>query len=199
VNAALLLMTSTFVAGADAPAAAPMAPAAVASCGASCDPCCSKGPSLLDRMKSRMGCHKHKRGNDCCAAAPTCCAPAPAPKCCAPAPKPKCCAPAPAPTCCDTCDSARPNLLDRIKAKWQSKKHKHDCCAPACDGCSAAPAGPAPPVNMPTPTPKPMGAKSVSESAPPAITIPTPGATLVPSVPTIPVTPVSGAKAYSPY
>lgn len=179
MNAALLLMTSSFMAGADAPAAAPAAPApaaVAAGCGSCCDPCAKK-PSLFDKMKGRMGCHKHQ--NDCCAPAPTC----------APAPAPKCCAPAPAPTCapaCDTCGSARPNLLDKIKSKWHSKKHKGDCCAPACDGCGAPAPVPAPPANMPKPmTPSKTG-----------VEIPTPGAIAVPTVPSIPVTPVTGNSPY---
>jgi hypothetical protein len=197
---ALLLMTSTFVAGADAPAAAPLAPApaAVAGCGAGCDsgcaasePCCSKS-GLLDRLKGRMACHKHAK--DCCASAPTC-APAAAPQCCAPA------APAAA-SCCDSCASPRPNLLDRCRAKMASKKHKGDCCAPACDTCGAAPAvtpvpTPTPSTLPPTPTPKPMNPKKVgNDGSAPLIVIPTPGANLTP---TLPVTPVSGAKSNSPY
>jgi len=188
---ALLLMTSSFMAGADAPAAAPAAPAAAAvagcsdGCGSGCaasEPCCSKS-GFLDRFKGRMGGHKHS--NDCCAAAPTC-APAPAPQCCAPA----------AASCCDSCATPRPNLLDRCRAKMASRKHKGDCCAPACDSCGAAPAV----TPSPTPStlpPAPMGPKKVSGSiTAPQIVIPTPGANLVPS---LPVTPVSGARSNSPY
>ena len=205
MNAALLLMTSTFMAGADAPAAHPAATAtaAVAGCGSgcgtvgcdtACDPCASK-PSILEKFKARMGCHKRK--NSCCE---TACAPTPT---CAPAPKTTCCA-APAPTCnaCDSCGSARPNLLDKIKAKLQSRKHKSDCCAPSCDGCgaAAAPVPVTPPKDMPKPMdPKKDPKKAGSDGAAAPIVIPTPGAVLVP---TIPVTPVSGPKltgANSPY
>src|SRR5439155_9862846 len=165
---------STFMAGADAPAAAaPAAPAVVAGCGAGCDTCdsCGKKPGILDKLKGRLGCHKHKR--DCCAPAPTCCEkPAPAPTCCAPAP-----------AACDTC-AARPNLLDKIKGKLHGRKSK-DCCAPACDGCAPAP------VPGPVVPPKPMDPKKAGTDAAPSIAIPTPGAT---NVPTIPVTPVSGPK-----
>jgi hypothetical protein len=184
------MMTSSFMAGADVPAAAPAAPAAIVAgcnsgCNTGCNTCdpCAKKPCLFDKMKGRMGCHK-KHGNDCCAAAPTCApAPAPAPTCCASA--------APA---CDTCGSARPNLLDRIKAKCHGKKHKGDCCAPACDGCAAAPIGPAPVV--PANPPQPMGPKKTSIEGAPSITIPTPGALVVPSIPGIPVTPVTGNSPY---
>lgn len=202
MNAALLLMSSTFMAGADAPAHVhpPAAPAVVSGCStgcaAACDPCASK-PSLFDKIKSRLGCHKSK---DCCAPAPTCCAkPAPAPKC------------APAPTCapaCDSCAAPRPNLFDKIKAKF---KHKSDC-APACDTCSSCGAAPgAVVVPAPVPmkeTPKPMDPKKVdpkkvgSEGSVPPIAIPTPGATSVPAIPSIPVTPISGSKlsgSTSPY
>lgn len=171
---ALLLMTS-MVAGADAPAAAASAPAAC--CSDACDPCAKK-PGLLDKIKARL----HK--NDCCEAPKCCEKPAPAPKCCAPAPAPKCEA------SCDPC--ARPNLLDKIKSKLHSRKK--DCCAPACDsGCGAAPAPTTPPKDVP----KPMDKKAGTDA--PGISIPTPGAL---NVPTIPVTPVSGGKltgANSPY
>lgn len=167
---ALLLMTS-MVAGADAPAAAP-APAAC--CSDACDPCAKK-PGLLDKIKARLASRKH----DCCEPAPKCCEkPAPAPKCCAPAPKCE----------CDPC--ARPNLLDKIKGKLHSRKS--DCCAPACDsGCGAAPSTSPAPKDMPKPMEKKTGTELPS--------IPSPGAS---NVPTIPVTPVSGGKlsgANSPY
>ena len=179
---ALLLMTSTFLAGADAPAAAaPAAPAAaVAGCSGCSDACdsCGKKAGILDKIKARLGSHKCKS-----ACEPAC---APAPKC-----EPKC-APAPAPKCdsCDPCAAARPNLLDKLKAKLSSHKHKDCGCAPACDGCAAAPAAPAPST---TPAPKPMDPKKVGSEGAPGIVIPTPGALVVPS---IPVTPV---KASSPY
>lgn len=191
MNAALLLMSSTFMAGADAPAHVhPAAPAVVAGCcAAACDPCASK-PSLFDKIKSRLGCHKSK---DCCAPAPTCCVkPAPAPKC------------APAPTCapaCDSCAAPRPNLFDKIKAKF---KHKSDC--DTCSSCGAAPGAVVVPAPVPMKeTPKPMDPKKVDpkkvggEGSAPPIAIPTPGATNIPS---IPVTPISGSKlsgSTSPY
>jgi hypothetical protein len=167
---ALLLMTSTFMAGADAPAvAAPGAPAAaVVGCSGCTDSCdaCAKKPGILDKIKGRLGSHKCKSA----------CEPA-----CAPAPK---CAPAPAPKCEDSCGS-RPNLLDKLKGKFGHKNK--DCgCAPACDSCGTAPA----PVPAPTLPPKPMDPKKVGSEG---IVIPSPGSLVVPS---IPVTPV---KANSPY
>jgi hypothetical protein len=165
-------MTSSFMAGADAPAAAApsAAPAAAVAgcsgCSDSCDPCAKKA-GILDKIKARLGSHKCKSACDSCA-------PPPAPKCEAPKPT------------CDPCHAARPNLLDKLKAKF----HHKDCgCAPACDGCAAAPA----PVPSPAPTPKPMDPKKTSSDGAPAIVIPSPGALVVPS---IPVTPV---KANSPY
>ena len=133
MNAALLLMTSTFMAGADAPAAAAPAAAAVAGC---------------------SGCSDS----------------------------------------CDPCASARPNLLDKLKGKFGKKK---GCCEAACGGCDGCGAAPAPaPAG---PAPKPMTPNKVGTEGAPAITIPSPGALLVPSVP---VTPVSGGKltgSTSPY
>ncbi|MFO0803289.1 MAG: hypothetical protein U0791_09230 [Gemmataceae bacterium] len=184
MNAALLLMTSSLMAGADAPAAAAPAPAAaVAGCSGctdSCDPC-GKKPGILDKIKARLGSHK------CKSACEPACAPAPAPKCEAP----KC-------DTCDPCHSARPNLLDKLKSKFG--KHKDCGCAPACDGCAAAPAPAAPPAGGTTP-PKPMDSKKdkVSTDGIPSIVIPSPGALVVPS---LPVTPVSGGKlsgSTSPY
>jgi len=133
MNAAFLLVTTVWLAGADpvpekapppAPAPATAAPAApapapCAGCGA-CGSCC-ESEGFLAKLRARF----HKDTCDTCAPAP-CCAPAPkyAPApCFTPAPK---CASA-----CDTCDG--PSLLDRIKARL----HKDDCgCAPTC-GCQA--------------------------------------------------------------
>lgn len=229
MNAALLMMTSTIMAGADAAPAAPAAPAPVVvsgtGCGAGgCGPvvgsgCCDAAPAcggsrvgFFDKLKSRMGgmkC-KHKHDDCGCAAPAPChsCAPAPAP---APAPCHTCAAPAP----CDTCGhAARPNLFDRIKAKFGHKHKGCNDCAPACDSCGTpgcATPGPAvippatggttmPPKDMPKPMdpvkPKP---KTSGTDAPPAISIPTPGASLVPPPA---VTPVSGPKlsgSTSPY
>jgi hypothetical protein len=186
VNAALLLMTSSFMAGADAPAAAAAPPAAVAGCSGCTDSCdtCGKKPGILDKIKARLGSHKCKS-----ACEPTC----------EPA-----CAPAPAPTCdtCDPCKSARPNLFDKLKGKFGKKGCAEASCG-GCDGCAAPAAHPVPatpPAGGGT-TPKPMEPKksNVSTDGIPSIVIPSPGALVVPS---IPVTPVSGGKlsgSTSPY
>ena len=170
MNAALLLMTSTFMVGADAPVAA--APAPAACCSDACDPC-GKKPCLLDKIKSRLGSRKH---HDCCEPAPKCCEkPAPAPKC---------------EPVCDPC-AARPNLLDKIKSKLHSRKQK-DCCAPACDGCAAPAPIPAPPGTPP----KPMDPKKTGSDIP---AIPTPGALNVPVIPVTPVSGGKLTGANSPY
>jgi len=125
-----------------------------------------------------MGCRHHK-SQDCCAPAPaTCCA-------------------APAPACAPACAAPRPNLCDRLKARFG--KHKGgDCCAPACDGCAGLAVGPvavppAAPQALPAnpPVPKPMTPAKTGTDAAPPISIPTPGAVVVPP---LPVTPVSGPK-----
>lgn len=145
MNAALLLMTSTFMAGADTPAAAPAAPAAAcSSCADSCDPCAKK-PGILDKIKARLGSHKCKS-----ACEPAC---APAPKCEAP----KCEA------ACDPC-AARPNLLDKLKAKFGKK---HGCCEAACDGC-AAPA----PTPKPMDPKKVSDAQAIVIPSPGALVVP---------------------------
>ncbi|MDB5312281.1 MAG: hypothetical protein JWO38_6483 [Gemmataceae bacterium] len=210
MNAALLMMTSTILAGADAAPGAPVAPPpAVVSAGPGCgpggcgpvvsggccDPCAGSKAGLFDRLKSRMGgglCGKHKSAACGCAPAP-----------CAT------CAPAP----CNDCGSARPSLLDRLKSKF-GKHHKADCggcdgCAvgtPAIAGCAAplppgaAPAVPPsadPPKEMPKPkeipkvAPPKVSGNGADAGAVPSISIPTPGAVVVPA---LPVTPVSGPK-----
>ena len=160
MNAAFLLVTTAWLAGADpappaplpatpAPAATAPAPAPAASCG-TCGSC-SESEGLLAKLRARL----HKDTCDTCAPAPKY---APAP-CFTPAPK------------CDVCEG--PSLLDRIKAKM----HKDECgcqgsCGSACDapslldrlkarfhkddcgcGCAAAvvppPAKPAEPLKMP--------------------------------------------------
>lgn len=122
----------------------------------------------------------HKKKNQCCAPAPTCCemveelscCEAPAPVCCE-APAPSCCE-APAPSCCGSapvetgCSSCGGAVVE---------------AAPACASCGGgvvvdaapmsheviveeAPAAPAP---TPAPTPEPAAdAASPSDAAPPA-------------------------------
>lgn len=138
MNAAFLLVTTAWLAGADAPVAKPApapAPAvAPAACGASCGSCCNDcgsccedKPGLFARLCARF------KKNDCC---DSCCAPTPCCKpttCCAPAPvcKPACC---PAPTCNDCCE--KEGFFKRLCGKFK----KNDCCdscAPTC--CAPAP------------------------------------------------------------
>jgi hypothetical protein len=172
VNAAFLMLTTAWLAGADAAPTPPAPPAPVVSapigggcgggCGCATDACCEK-PKLLDRIKAKF----HKNDCGCGCEAPTCCAPkpvccpAPKPVCC-PAPKPVCCAPAPtcchaAPTCGCGCEEPRVKLLDKIKAKF----HKNECCESSCGcggcGCGGAISTGAPAEAIPT-KPAPGGA-----------------------------------------
>jgi hypothetical protein len=159
VNAAYLMLTTAWLAGADPAPVAPVPAAPVVAapigggCGGGCggcatDACCEK-ESKFAKFKAKF--HKH---SDCgceqsCAPAPTCCAPKPV---CCPAPKPVCC-PAPAPTCCHAapvscgCEEQRVKLWDKLKAKF----HKHnDCgCESSCNSCGGAPTG-APAEAIPT-------------------------------------------------
>src|SRR5262245_21729813 len=98
VNAAYLLLTSAWMAGADPAPAAPAAAAPVVSTGSCCGGCSTScgndccRPSLFDRLRSwgrrnnccdsgcnrcntcNTGCHTHHHAS-CCTPAPTCCAP----------------------------------------------------------------------------------------------------------------------------
>lgn len=205
MNAAILLMTSTVMVGADPaptpPAPPPLPPVVVhggAGCsgpgcggpvgpvvsGGCCDACGSGKAGFFDRLKSRVGGFSLKRSKsaDCC----------PAPTPCAT------CAPAP----CDTCGAApRPNLFDRLKGRF-GKRKSYDCCASPCaEPCATPlppgahpvpPAPPEPPKEMPKTSPKKDEPKKTSSdtSLP---SIPSPGAINVPPYP-MPVTPVSGPK-----
>lgn len=160
MNAAFLLLTSAWMAGADPAPATPAAPAVVAGqscCGTSCcdDGC---GRKLFNgALRARLAGLFHKDCCDPCApacpapCAPVCkpvCPPAcpPAP-CCKPAPvccpKPVCCQPAPVckPACDPCADSCcgRTKLLDRLRGLF----HK-DCCGGCDPCCGAAPVAPAP-------------------------------------------------------
>ena len=164
MNAAFLLVTTAWLAGADPIPAAPVAaPAMVAAPGAGCSSCgastcgsCGTGADregLLSKLRARF----HRDSCDSCAPA---CAPAPvcAPKC------------APAPVCntcnscdegpgffaklkakfaredcgckgscgssCDSCGGEGPGLFDRLKARFQRGSSCDGCGAPACGGCS---------------------------------------------------------------
>lgn len=166
MNAAYLLLTSAWMAGADAAPVAPAAAAPVVStgsccgggCATSCDPCANRcGPNLFERLRSRF----HR--NDCCdtgCSAPVvhhkCCTPAPAPTCCTPV---KSCTPACDPCgrrfnfnfnwrrndCCDTgCGSHKYNdcgCNDACRPSFldrlRSRFHRNDCCDTGCNtGCN---------------------------------------------------------------
>ncbi|MBX7105353.1 MAG: hypothetical protein K1X57_14815 [Gemmataceae bacterium] len=141
MNAAYLLLTSAWMAGADAAPVAPAAAAPVVSTGAccgggcatSCDPCANHcGPSLLDRVRARF----HR--NDCCDSG--CNAPVVHHKCCTPAPAPTCCTPVK--TCAPACNTCQP-ACDPCRPKFQMPKfnfnfhRNNDCCNTCNTGCSA--------------------------------------------------------------
>ncbi len=185
VNAAFLMLTSAWLAGADpappAAQAAPAAPAVVATgnscggCGATCgdscgDPCCENGRrkllgGLFGRLKGRF-----HRANDCCEET---CAPASNP-CPAPCPpKPVCCQAAPT-TSCDPCadpcsDGGRKKLLGGLAGKLRSKFHRGGDCCGSVDACGcgsvtpapAAPAAPAKPEAEPKKMPTTIGSGSI--------------------------------------
>jgi hypothetical protein len=113
VNAAFLLVTTAWLAGADAaPTAAPATPpAATSSCTGDCGACCDH-EGLWSKLKGRL-----HHGDDCCE----------------PCPKPKC---APAPKCkpCDTCP--KESCLDKLKSRLH---HADDCNACAKPACAPAP------------------------------------------------------------
>ena len=174
MTAALILMSSACVAGADCGGCAAPAP--------SCHDSCAR-VSILDKVKARLsmlGHRSHGCGDSCapaCHAAPAChTACVPAPTChtaCAPACHDSC-----KPACgtplfsgaflakfkkhdcgCDPC--AKPKLLDRLRARFH-KSCDSDCssgCDTGCSsGCGAAPmvapapaAAPAAPKVMPAP------------------------------------------------
>ncbi|MCE9530903.1 MAG: hypothetical protein K8T89_07245 [Planctomycetes bacterium] len=128
MNAALLMLTSAWMAGADhhAPTAAPAVVSTGSSCAtggcatATCDDPCAKKHGLFDRLKGRFakGCG--------CEAAPAC---APAPVCKVEAPKCNTCNAAPA---CDSCGS--PGLWSKFKARFS--KHGASSCN-TCDSCAS--------------------------------------------------------------
>ena len=185
MNAACLLMSAAWMAGADTashplPAGAP----AVINTGSGCsncgpvasaycdDPCAKTG--ILAKLKSKVG-GLGKKGGDCGYA------------------------PAPAPAC-DACASSRPNLLDTVKGRFGKKKGGDCCapaCAPACDPCGAAPAVVVhPPAGAITPPPPPKDMPKGKDADPkpkepePKPKTTAPGATGLPAIPT-PLTPVT--------
>lgn len=125
MNAAFLLVTSAWLAGADpAPAAAPAVTATTGCCG-TCDACCDEGfgKRFLGRLKGMW------RRDDCCDSCghekTTCCAPAPKAH-------------------CDTCDhGCKESWKDRFKGMFkrdccdscETKSCHGTCAATACDDC----------------------------------------------------------------
>lgn len=182
MNASMLLLTSAWMAGADAapaPVAAPApyaAPAPVvggcASCGApacdaGCDPCAAK-PGFFSKLKAKFA--KSDCGCDPCAHH---------------AHKPV--FSGFTTSACDTCDPCgKPSLLDKLKAKF-AKSGCHDACAPACatGGCGSAggcalPAvpgavTPAVPTETPKEMPKPTTPKTTQLTVPPIVVTPVGG------------------------
>jgi hypothetical protein len=126
VNAAFLLVTTAWLAGADAaPTAAPEKPAVTtSSCTGDCGACCDAHEGFWTKLKGRF-----HRGDDCCN-------PCPKPVC-APAPK---CAPAPAPKCnpCDTCP--KESCFSKLKGLFRHGGECNSCEKPACaPACAPAP------------------------------------------------------------
>lgn len=200
MNAALLLMSSAWMVGADAapaPAASPapvVANAGCNDCSAPCGDCggCSK-PSLLDRLRARIksiGGHRHK-GGDCCE--PACPPPPPPPSCCAP---PACSVPAPCDVCADPCGGHKAGFLDRLRGRLGGHKHQAACCD-LCGSSSCANGGCATPA-QPGTTPPAQPAdppKDMPKAEPKSTSITLPA-------PIVPVTPVSAPTtngATSPY
>ncbi len=176
MNAAYLMLTTAWLAGADPAPATPVAPTGpvVAApigggcgggCGCATEACCER-ESLCAKIKAKFKRHECGCEQSCCAPAPTCCAPKPV---CCPAPKPVCC-PAPAPTCCHAapvscgcgCEE-RVSCWEKLKAKF--RKHNDCGCESSCNSCGCGggistgapaeviPARPAP-GGAPMPSPK---------------------------------------------
>jgi hypothetical protein len=153
VNAAFLIMSSAALVGADPAPPPPGAPVVVntgigcGNCGApSYGGCCgSYKPNLLDHLRDRFA-KKHS-----CACAPACPAPKPAPALCNTC---NTCQPTCQPSCAN-----RPNLFDKLKSRWGTKKN---CDAPCCDPCGGYHLSTTPPVTSTGPStapqemPKPM-------------------------------------------
>jgi hypothetical protein len=170
VNAAFLLVTTTWLAGADAAPTAPTTPAPAATssvsggCGACCDPCAKE--SFFDKLKAKL-----HHGSDCCEKPAPAPAPCPAPKCdtcgakashfslnlhrssgccekpaCAPAPAP---APAAVGACCNvTC--CEETTCSKIKGKLSGLfHHGSNACCDSCGTAAAVPAKTAEPIKAP--------------------------------------------------
>jgi hypothetical protein len=187
VNAAFLLVTAAWFAGADAaptkppeqikppvttapgpgmPAPGPVVGGGCGSCGdCGCSDCCDEcgGHGLKHKLK---GLFRHHKGGDCCCEEASCCAPAPAPTCCAPAPTCGGCD-----TCCDTCEEGH-GFLHKLKGRFHH--HKAECCdtcdtcGPSCGGCGGcgAPIGAPGPAVMPKIEGSPKGKETPPKNMP---------------------------------
>ncbi len=134
MNAALFMLTSAWMAGADvqvtpAPAPAPAAPAVVSTgsscgggCATACDPCASK-PGLFSKMRGRFsGIGGHKSCDSC----------APA---CAPAPAPVVMKHAPVTTSCCEQPCGKSGLFSRLSFGG----HKSSSCGGCATACGTGP------------------------------------------------------------
>ncbi len=179
MNATFLILSSAWLAGADAAPVAPAAPTPVVMSAAGCGaPVTSCGPriGLFARIKAKFSCTKHS------SCAPSCAAPVAAPcVACAPACRTPLISHALF-TGFTTCGSCKLDLFDRLRSKF-----KHSCSsgcgsASVSNGCSTgpamvAPANPTvPPKEMPAP-PKVDPKPKTSASAPDTLRIPEFGST----------------------
>ncbi|HEV3238252.1 MAG TPA: hypothetical protein VGZ25_14775 [Gemmataceae bacterium] len=162
MNAAFLLVTTAWLAGADAPPpSAPAAPAATSSWSGGCDACCESHGSRWKKLFS----HKHE---DCCdpCAKPACPKPSCDPcakeshhlkglfhksaDCCDTCAKPTY-KPAPAFSGgCNACCEDKPSCWEKLKARL----HRSDCCDPCASGTTTS----AVPAKMPEPIKAPKDA-----------------------------------------
>ena len=182
MNAALFMLTSAFVAGADPAPAAPVAPAPAvvstgSSCGGGCGTVCDEGCGkhrigLWSRLKARFskhsscGCEAAPACEPACKAEPVCkkapivhCKPAPVCKA-----EPVCKA---APTCggcASACDSGcgHVGLWSRVKGKFG--KHGSASCDTCDSGCASTVAAPA--MSDPVPAPKELPKKEMPKDLP---------------------------------
>lgn len=175
MNAALMMLTSAWMAGADAVPAAPapvpqhgqpvivQAPAnsSCGGCATACDSCCDRGRrGLFGRLRAWI----NRRGSDCCE---NNCKPAKVEHC------------KPAPSCDSGCDSGRGGLFSRLR----HRSRKSDCCESTCDPCHST-VVPAPAV-LPTKPQEPV--KDAPKKMPDKVSAPE-----IPLVPTANPKPIIG-------
>ena len=167
MNAVLILVSSAWIAGADATqvstpvtqevipvnatAPAPAGCGISGGCAASSDPCAR--PGIFSRIKDRFS------SKSACCPAPDC-APAPV-KIEKPAKAPEPCAAPVTVKPCDPCATAKPGILDRIRAKFR----KGSACDSGCEGGCASAAAPTHEV-VPAPRETPKAAPKAAPEAP---------------------------------